>query len=478
MPNMITSLVRDGFQLKPIEIEISVTPGLPKFQIVGLPDGAIKESVSRIRSAIKAQGFHIPLAQQILINLKPAYTPKSSAGLDLAVAIAYLLKTQQLEVPEDLKSKKLLIYGELGLEGQAFAPQDLDSFVDAEDWSFVTGPQLNDISFSHWRIGELKDFSTPRAVIASQKSSSVRPAPEYEAHISVEMAGFALLAATGEHSCFVAGPAGSGKTTFARLLWTILPTIHDREYLELRALNRRFSRPEDERPIVAPHHTTSSQGLLGGGMDLYPGEICKAHRGLLLLDEFLEFAGPVKEALREPIETGVMQIRKGARTRTYPAEFMLVATSNLCPCGSYTPDRPVNCRFGLHKCRSTLQRLSGPLLDRFELCGFSHKWLGPRTTPLADLVEKIDAAVELRKSRNQRRPNHFLTLNELEDQARRDGLIEFLPADLSSRRRTRSLLAVARTVADLAGRQHVEPRDLQTSMEYSWLPFVQIERMG
>jgi predicted ATPase with chaperone activity len=104
--------------------------------------------------------------------------------------------------------------------------------------------------------------------------------------------------------------------------------------------------------------------------------------------------------------------------------------------------------------------------------------LGPRTTPLADLVEKIDAAVELRKSRNQRRPNHFLTLNELEDQARRDGLIEFLPADLSSRRRTRSLLAVARTVADLAGRQHVEPRDLQTSMEYSWLPFVQIERMG
>ena len=267
------------------------------------------------------------------------------------------------------------------------------------------------------------------------------------------------LSALGEHSLLLCGEAGSGKTTLVESLYYLLKAPEESLWKE----SRSFWKENEElfwRPCLSPHHTTSPQSMIGGGNSLFPGEISKAHGGQLIMDEYLEFHPKVQEALREPLEKGKIRLVKNGRSVLFPSEFLLTATTNLCPCGDYVPGHPVNCSYSLKKCQSHLDRLSGPMLDRFDLLAFSRQWKGERKISIKKLHEQIETAREfVSKTRNQKKVNGRLNLQELEDMIKRKEVLQF--PQTHSHRRKRSLLRVARTFADLEYQEIINEKHLE-----------------
>ena len=470
----IYSFAQDSAQMIPVEVELSLIPGLPQTIFTGLPDTAIKESIMRIKSAVRSQGFEWPKTRQVVINLRPSYLKKRSQGLDLAIACALLWKTGQMKAPTK-NQEKMYIYGELSLEGAVSLPADWENLPACQE-GILTGPvDKENYLCPLLQIDCLKNLDQAKPVPLKSLKDLIKAPELSEIYFSEPAAKLLTLCAVGEHSLMLAGPSGSGKSTLADQLPLLLKAPNLKEFSESRKIWASFGESLNWRPFVSPHHSTTALAMIGGGFPLFFGEITKAHGGILFMDEYLEFHPRVQEALREPMEKGDLRIVRKGKSQNFPARFMLIAATNLCPCGDLTPGKNNHCGYSLRRCFSHLDRLNGPMLDRFDVLSFSNEWKGPSSTALKTISEKVKKAVVFREKRKQTVPNSRLDLDFLENSLASFIKNNHLSFCVSSKRRSRAVLRTARTLADMEESQDIQAQHIDQAKHFAFTPFVKIK---
>ncbi len=502
-----------GLEGRMVEVQVDVsTRGQPAVTIVGLAGKSIRESRERIWAGIKNSGFSFPFKKRILINLAPTAQHKDGAGFDLAIAVGILLADRQVAPGDGWMSPPGLlscvgVIGELGLEGELRAvPGALlvaDGLVRAGVRLMIV-PQENaaevrlvrDIEVvAASRLREVLDLvSQPLEAVLRQARSGdgerqlaaapADPSVDFEEVRGQEATKRALLiASAGVHNVLLCGPPGAGKTMLARRLPSIQPPPGYEEALEMTRIQSACggvacSALVSERPFRSPHHTISYAGLVGGGSLPQPGEVSRAHGGVLFLDEFAEFSRRSLESLREPLEEGMIRIGRCSGCVTFPARFLLVAAMNPCPCGYYGSERR-DCSCSRQAVVRYAQRISGPLLDRFDLfvgvrpvdpgALLSSGRSGLSTSAMRDVVARARKIQERRWGGgvvNGRVPFPRL----LKRGGATSSALETLAAaatqwQLSARGYSRAL-RVARTVADLAGRDELLPEDVHEAFHF------------
>lgn len=464
----IISFIKDGHQMLPIEVELSLSPGLPKVQFTGMADMAIKESMTRLKTAFQNQQLIWPRRKQITINLKPAYIKKTSHGLDLAIACALLWQTKQF-YPPDLKF--YFIYGEVSLNGKVEAPED---WMQIEASPLLTGKVFHSFTDLYY-VENLRDLKNPKLLKSKPLSHFIQKPILPKIKFSKNQALLLEIIASGEHSTLLAGEAGSGKTTLAHHLHYLISSPCEKEFKTSKRIAQFFGKNLSWRPFISPHHSTPPLSMIGGGFPPFLGEISKAHGGILFLDEYLEFQHMVQEALREPMEKGEIFISRKGEGVLFPARFILIAATNLCHCGSFIPGKQAPCSYSLRRCRAKLEKLSGPMLDRFDMLSLSTFWRGPLEVPIENIYKKITQAVQFRKKRKQQKPNGQLSLEELEKPIPAFILKNIMPSTAPSKRRYMAVLKVARTLADLQQREKISPQDIEQSTQFSLKSFNELK---
>jgi magnesium chelatase family protein len=497
----VSSATVIGIQAAPIDVEVDVTVGLPGCHIVGLADAGVREGRVRIRGALENSGFRLP-PRRITVNLAPADLRKDGAAFDLPIAVGMLCAAGLVEPPALADT---LFVGELALDGGL---RPVRGVLPIAAWARARGVRKLVIPpdnageatvvggcevLSPRTLGELVAALRGQASTTPSSSSSSSPSPSPSSSSpsadladvrGQEVARRALeLAAAGGHNLLFVGPPGSGKTMLARRLPGILPPLSFDEALEttmvysIAGLLGGASLVR-QRPFRAPHHTVTAAGLVGGGPLVRPGEITLAHNGVLFLDELLEFGRPVLEALRQPLEERAVHLVRARRSVAYPADFMLIAALNPCPCG-HLGSAVRTCTCSAAGIAAYRARLSGPLLDRIDLQvevpALPYRELAAAAPgeASADVAARVAEARERQRARGPR-GNARLGARELAGVAPLDGAGHALLEQavgrfgLSARAITR-VRCVARTIADLDGSPGLRPSHVAEALQYRFL---------
>lgn len=504
MLTKILSVANFGLEAIEIECEVNVAErGFPGLTIVGLANKAVEEAKERVKTAIINSDMEFPMAK-ITVNLAPADLPKEGACYDLPLALGILASSGQVKLPQE----KAYYFGELSLDGslrhsrgvfllailakekgvkKIFVPK-----VCANEAAAVKGVETYPVDnlkslLRHLR-GERK-IQALRYVEGEELISETKIHFDFSEILGQEQAKRALeIAAAGGHNVFLMGPPGSGKTMLSRAIPGILPFLSEEESLEVTKIYSitgnipAGSTIVRERPFRSPHHTTSQVGLIGGGSNPRPGEISLAHRGVLFIDEFPEISRSSLEALRQPIEDGIVNISRAAGSVTFPCQFMLVAAANPCPCGFFS-DPKKECRCTSHQIANYQKKLSGPIMDRIDIhltvpSVEVNKLMGSDNKTYeksAEIRKRVVAAREIQKKRFEKTKGiyanadmknkhlkEFAVLNEKASLILKMAVNKF---SLSARTYFR-LIKVARTIADLEGEEDILEKHVAEALQY------------